>query len=115
MTLGGFIDALTAVPPGSRVALACGRSPGHLQAAGRAHVAVALGYPGVRTAGDMLDEARNALGRRHMRYVGGTVTPTADSPLWLATWDADIGSRVIGAKLENDVLWIQTGYPEPVS
>lgn len=99
LTLGGLIDALSAMPPDAQVANLGepGSYRGYYSDLYFARVAV-----GTRPASELLDIARKCMGEVFQGYKGGDFTMSRNTPLWLATYGC-CGDKLLSVGVDGSV------------
>src|SRR5690606_7997246 len=60
------------------------------------------------TAGEFLSRVRDAIGRTVEGYKGGDFTMTRHSPLWVSDYGTASGRGVVGVKIEDDQVVLET-------
>lgn len=109
ITLGELAARIESVPADTLVVFDGGGSPGHLSSYRGYYEFIAIepnGEP--RTAGDFLQEIRDAIGRVFTGYKGGDYTMTKMTPVWVSAYGHASGLGLIGAAMVNGQLVLQT-------
>lgn len=98
LNLGTLIDILSQYPPSQRVALGFAQAHSY-----RGYYDELAFVPEENTTvGEMLKEAKDALGKTFFGYKGGDYKMDKDTPVWLAHWGSTgetIGRITLGLML----------------
>lgn len=108
LTLGGLIAALEDVSPTTPVRFDNGKFPG-IPRSYRGYYSDLAMRPddGPTDAREVLERARDAVGKTYQGYKGGDFTMDEDTPLWMADY-GECGPAIVGAHMADGVLILTT-------
>lgn len=109
MRLGAFIDTLAGLDPLMPVALADGKGVHKFMSYRGYYEDLAISpQPDLKSVGEVLQEARNALGEVFEGYKGGDFPMHKNSLLWVAPYGGSGGNMLTGVRLEIDRVVVET-------
>jgi hypothetical protein len=107
LTLGDLIEALKDAPPATPVEVDVGGSLSGAHSYRGYYEDLAFEPEATNTAGQLANEARNAMGTTYQGYKGGDFKMHAKTPLWLADYGST-GLAIIGIAKVGDKIVLST-------
>lgn len=111
MTLGDWIDTLSALPPDAEVVMDCGTVPDRLGSWRGAYEELTLENDTKRdphTVKELLYDALQAVGKTFTGYKGGHYVMDRSTPVWADDYGDYERRMLLGAKLSGGRVVLQT-------